>query len=46
MAKKRNIITAREFDRRFDNGEDITDFLDWENAKRLKSEQTASAKHR
>jgi hypothetical protein len=34
MAKKKNTITAEEFDRRFDDGEDITDFLDWENAKR------------
>lgn len=34
MAKKKNTITAEEFDQRFDAGEDISDFLDWENAKR------------
>lgn len=39
MAKKKNTITAEEFDRRFDDGEDITDFLDWEQAKRPGLEQ-------
>jgi hypothetical protein len=28
MAKKRKTISAKEFDRRFDNGEDISDYLD------------------
>lgn len=27
-------ITAEEFDRKFDDGEDISEFLDWENARR------------
>ena len=39
MAKKKNTLTAEEFDRRFDDGEDITDFLDWEKAKRPGLEQ-------
>lgn len=26
-------ITAEEFDRRFDDGEDISEFLDWSEAK-------------
>jgi len=34
MSKKKNTITAEEFDRRFEAGEDVTDFLDWDNAKR------------
>jgi hypothetical protein len=34
MSKKKNTITAKEFDQRFDAGEDISDFLDWDNAKR------------
>jgi hypothetical protein len=39
MSKKKNTITAEEFDRRFDDGEDITDFLDWEHSKRPGLEQ-------
>jgi len=39
MSKKKNTITAEEFDRRFDNDEDITDFLDWEHSKRPGLEQ-------
>ncbi len=27
-------ITAEEFDRRFDDGEDMSDFLDWSRARR------------
>jgi hypothetical protein len=27
-------ITAEEFDRRFDAGEDISDYIDWESARR------------
>jgi len=27
-------ITAAEFDEKFDNGEDISDYLDWDNATR------------
>ena len=34
MAKEQATITAEEFDRRFDDGEDISDFLDWEAAQR------------
>ena len=33
MAKKKNTVTAEEFDQCFDAGEDISDFLDWDNAK-------------
>ena len=29
-------ITAKEFDRKFDNGEDITEYLDFSNALKLK----------
>ena len=29
------LITAEELDRRFDDGEDITAFLDWDSARRL-----------
>jgi len=39
MTKKKNTIATEEFDRRFDDGEDITDFLDWEQAKRPGLEQ-------
>lgn len=31
MSKK---ITAKEFDRRFDAGEDISDYVDWKAARR------------
>lgn len=27
-------ISAEEFDRRFDNGEDISDYIDWSTARR------------
>ena len=27
-------ISAAEFDEKFDNGEDISEYLDWENARR------------
>ncbi len=30
-------ITAKEFDRKFDNGEDITEYLDFSNAIKLKN---------
>ena len=30
----RKTITAEEFDRRFDNGEDVSDYLDWSSARR------------
>ncbi len=39
MKKKRNTITAEEFDRRFDRGEDISEYLDWSRARRPKLEQ-------
>lgn len=39
MAKKKDTITAKELDRRFDNGEDISEFLDWSNAARPGLEQ-------
>ncbi len=34
MAKAK--ITAAEFDRKFDEGEDIGDYVDWSSARRLK----------
>ena len=34
MAKKKVTITAEELDRRFDDGEDISQFLDWSKATR------------
>jgi hypothetical protein len=34
MKKEKATITAEELDRRFDDGEDISDFLDWSNATR------------
>ena len=39
MAKKKHTITAEELDRRFDEGEDITDFLDLDKAFRPNLEQ-------
>lgn len=39
MKKESDTITAEEFERRFDSGEDISDFLDWENASRPGLEQ-------
>ncbi len=39
MKKKRNTITAEEFDKRFDRGEDISEYLDWSRARRPKLEQ-------
>jgi len=34
MKKQKNTLTANEFDRRFDNGEDISAFMDWDRASR------------
>ena len=34
MKKEKPTITAKEFDRRFDAGEDISEFLDWDDARR------------
>lgn len=31
-------MKASEFDRRFDDGEDMSDYLDWENARRINQE--------
>ena len=39
MAKKEHTITAEELDRRFDDGEDITQFLDLDQAFRPNLEQ-------
>jgi hypothetical protein len=39
MKKEKATITAEELDRRFDDGEDISDFLDWESARRPGLEQ-------
>jgi hypothetical protein len=34
MKKEKAAITAEELDRRFDDGEDISEFLDWSRATR------------
>lgn len=34
MKRKTATITAEELDRRFDAGEDISDYLDWDKAER------------
>lgn len=34
MTKKTNSISATELDRRFDNGEDVSEFFDWSTARR------------
>ncbi len=34
MKNEKTTITAEEFDRRFDAGEDVSAFLDWERARR------------
>ena len=39
MAKKKDTITAKELDRRFDDGEDISLYLDWSKATRPGLEQ-------
>jgi hypothetical protein len=39
MKKEKATITAEELDRRFDDGEDISDFLDWDSARRPGLEQ-------
>ena len=39
MAKKKDTISARELDRRFDDGEDISPYLDWQSARRPGLEQ-------
>lgn len=39
MAKKKDTITAEEFDRRFDEGEDMSAYLDWSKARRPGLEQ-------
>tara|TARA_B110000908_G_scaffold151652_1_gene186584 strand:- start:5797 stop:6057 length:261 start_codon:yes stop_codon:yes gene_type:complete len=39
MAKKKDAITAKELDRRFDDGEGISVYLDWDKATRPGLEQ-------
>ena len=39
MVKKKDTITAKELDRRFDAGEDISAYLDWSKATRPGLEQ-------
>ena len=34
MTNAKTTITAEELDRRFDDGEDISEFLDWDKARR------------
>jgi len=34
MKKEKATITAEELDRRFDDGEDISEFLDWDKVRR------------
>lgn len=33
--KQRPTITAEEFDAKFDNGEDISEYVDWSSARRV-----------
>ena len=39
MKKKKDTITAKDLDRRFDEGEDISKYLDWSKATRPGLEQ-------
>jgi hypothetical protein len=39
MKKKNDTISAKELDRRFDAGEDISRYLDWDSARRPGLEQ-------
>jgi hypothetical protein len=39
MKKSKDTISAEELDRRFDDGEDISPFLDWSQARRPGLEQ-------
>ena len=39
MAKQKDTISAKELDRRFDDGEDISSHLDWGTARRPGLEQ-------
>ncbi|MCG8525212.1 MAG: BrnA antitoxin family protein [Opitutales bacterium] len=39
MAKKKGTITAEEFDKKFDDGEDISEHLDWSKAVRPNLDQ-------
>jgi hypothetical protein len=39
MKKKNDTISAKELDRRFDAGEDISRYLDWDSAQRPGLEQ-------
>ncbi len=34
MKNTKNTITAEEFDRRFDDGENVSEYLDWDQAQR------------
>lgn len=36
--KSKRTITAKEFDEMFDNGEDISDYVDWSSARRINQE--------
>jgi hypothetical protein len=36
----RETISAEEFDRRFDDGEDVSAYIDWSSARRLNLEPT------
>ncbi len=39
MEKKKDTISAKELDRKFDAGEDISEYLDWSEARRPGLEQ-------
>lgn len=32
------MITAKKFDKKFDNGEDISEYVDWSSAKKINEE--------
>lgn len=39
-------ITAEEFDRKFDEGEDISEYVDWSSARRINKESGATKARR
>jgi hypothetical protein len=42
MKKKIKEISSEEFDRKFDAGDDIDDYIDWDSAKKIKPDQLDS----
>lgn len=40
--KKETKIKAKELDKKFDDGEDVSEYFDWTKAKRLKQESRSA----